>query len=62
MTSLHAELVKRLRVLTLNLLPVEVEADSLTDVTSRVITPAVITAYTAAAGDFVEAVRVGDAS
>jgi hypothetical protein len=54
-----SELVNRLRALTLVLLPVEVDAESLNDPTSRVITPQVIAAYTAAAGDFVEAVRVG---
>ena len=52
-----AELVKRLRALTLNLLPVEVDPLSINDPTSRVITPQVITAYRGAAGDFAEAVR-----
>lgn len=51
------ELVKRLRALTLNLLPVEVDPLSINDPTSRVITPEVITAYRGAAGDFTEAVR-----
>ncbi|RDB19925.1 Calcium channel YVC1 [Hypsizygus marmoreus] len=49
------KLVKRLRALTLTLLPVEVDPDSIDDPTSRVITPQVISAYKAAAGDFVEA-------
>ncbi|KAF8915320.1 hypothetical protein CPB85DRAFT_1293894 [Mucidula mucida] len=49
------KLVKRLRALTLTLLPVEVHPDSLDDPTSRIITPQVISAYRAAAGDFVEA-------
>ncbi|KAJ7786312.1 hypothetical protein B0H16DRAFT_1355621 [Mycena metata] len=49
------KLVKRLRSLTLALLPVEVDPDSINDPTSRVITPAVVKAYRAAAGDFVEA-------
>ncbi|KAG6878578.1 hypothetical protein C0993_003033 [Termitomyces sp. T159_Od127] len=50
------KLVKRLRALTLALLPVEVDAASINASTSRVITPNVISAYKAAAGDFVEAV------
>jgi len=51
------ELVRRLRALTLNLLPVEVDPLSINDPTSRVITPEVIAAYRGAAGDFTEAVR-----
>ncbi|KAG8716244.1 hypothetical protein FRC11_006638 [Ceratobasidium sp. 423] len=50
-----AKLIKRLRALTLKLLPLEVEVDIITDPTSRVITPAVISAYIEAAGDFGEA-------
>ncbi|KAL9713203.1 Calcium channel yvc1 [Leucoagaricus gongylophorus] len=46
------KLVKRLRALTLRLLPVEVDPESLTDPTSRVITHKVISAYHAAGGDF----------
>ncbi len=42
--------------MTLRLLPVEVPMDSLSDPTSRVITPQVINAYIASAGDFMEAV------
>lgn len=53
---LYSELVKRLRALTLTLLPVEVDPESINDPTSRVITPRVIGAYRAAAGDFIEAV------
>ncbi|KAF9054955.1 calcium activated cation channel [Hymenopellis radicata] len=49
------KLVKRLRALTLTLLPVEVHPDSLNDPTGRIITPQVISAYRAAAGDFVDA-------
>ncbi|KAJ7068566.1 calcium activated cation channel [Mycena amicta] len=49
------KLVKRLRALTLTLLPVEVDPDKINEPTSRVITPGVIKAYYAAAGDFVEA-------
>ncbi|THV08302.1 calcium activated cation channel [Dendrothele bispora CBS 962.96] len=50
-----SRLVARLRALTLRLLPVEVEPKDLSTPTSRIITPEVISAYTAAAGDFVEA-------
>ncbi|KAI0082361.1 calcium activated cation channel [Panus rudis PR-1116 ss-1] len=49
------KLVKRLRLMTLTLLPIEVPLESLNDPTSRVITPQVISAYIDAAGDFVEA-------
>jgi hypothetical protein len=52
------ELIKRVRLLTLELLPVQVAPDDLTEITSRVITPKVVAAYTAAAGDFIEAVSV----
>ncbi|KAI0940130.1 hypothetical protein AcV5_001321 [Taiwanofungus camphoratus] len=47
-------LVRRVRTLTLKLLPVEVPPDSINDPTSRVITPQVIDGYIAAAGDFFE--------
>jgi hypothetical protein len=50
------ELVKRLRALTLQLLPVEVSVEEIKNPTSRVITLQVIAAYKAAAGDFLEAV------
>jgi hypothetical protein len=50
------ELIKRLRILTLALLPLEVNRESINDPTSRIITPKVISAYTEAAGDLVEAV------
>ncbi|KAK0453779.1 hypothetical protein EV421DRAFT_1766345 [Armillaria borealis] len=49
------KLVKRLRALTLTLLPVEVSPTSLSEPTSRIITPQVIAAYRDSAGDFVEA-------
>ncbi|KAF8165552.1 calcium activated cation channel [Crassisporium funariophilum] len=49
------KLVKRIRALTLTLLPVEVDPKSISDPTSRVITPQVITAFRGAAGDFAEA-------
>ncbi|KAK0206687.1 hypothetical protein DFS33DRAFT_1316372 [Desarmillaria ectypa] len=49
------KLVKRLRALTLTLLPVEVSPTSLSEPTSRIITPQVIAAYRQSAGDFVEA-------
>ncbi|KAH9179551.1 calcium activated cation channel [Lactarius sanguifluus] len=50
-----ARLIKRLRILTLSLLPVEVDPQSINEPTSRVITPQVISAYIAAGGDLVEA-------
>lgn len=49
------KLVKRLRALTLALLPVEVDPASVNAPTSRIITPQVIAAYRASSGDFVEA-------
>ncbi|KAG6830324.1 hypothetical protein H0H92_001259 [Tricholoma furcatifolium] len=49
------KLIKRLRALTLVLLPVEVDIADINGATSRVITPQVISAYQAAAGDFLEA-------
>ncbi|KAF7301930.1 hypothetical protein MIND_00759100 [Mycena indigotica] len=49
------KLVKRIRALTLTLLPVEVDPEKINEPTSRVITPKVIKAYYDAAGDFVEA-------
>lgn len=52
------ELVRRIRTLTLTLLPVEVPLESIDDPTSRIITPQVITAYMAAAGDLLEAVSL----
>jgi hypothetical protein len=50
------ELIKRLRLLTLTLLPLEVDPKTINDPTSRVITPKVIAAYTEAAGTLTEAV------
>ncbi|GHJ83748.1 hypothetical protein NliqN6_0150 [Naganishia liquefaciens] len=50
------KIVKRIRVMTYKLLPVEVEADALTDPTSSIITPKVIQAYSRCGGDFAEAV------
>ncbi|KAG2156276.1 hypothetical protein DEU56DRAFT_766342 [Suillus clintonianus] len=49
------KLVKRLRALATKLLPVEVDEKSINDPTSRIITPHVISAFSDAAGDFVEA-------
>lgn len=49
------KLIRRLRALTLQLLPIEVPPESISDPTSRIITPQVIKAYIAAAGDLVEA-------
>ncbi|KAI0375859.1 hypothetical protein BV20DRAFT_959903 [Pilatotrama ljubarskyi] len=48
-------LVRRVKIMTLKLLPVEVPPDSISDPTSRIITPQVINAYIEAAGDFMEA-------
>lgn len=53
---ISSELVRRLRTLTMTLLPLEVPPESISDPTSRIITPQVIKAYIAAAGDLVEAV------
>ena len=53
---IFTELIKRLRILTLTLLPLEVDPESINDPTSRIITPNVISAYTQAAGNLVEAV------
>lgn len=49
------KLVKRLRALATKLLPVEVDVESINDPTSRIITPNVVSAFSDAAGDFVEA-------
>ncbi|KAG1846767.1 hypothetical protein DFJ58DRAFT_798534 [Suillus subalutaceus] len=49
------KLVKRLKALATKLLPVEVDVMSINDPTSRIITPNVISAFSDAAGDFVEA-------
>ncbi|KAI0089070.1 calcium activated cation channel [Irpex rosettiformis] len=49
------KLVRRLRTLTLTLLPLQVPLDSINDPTSRIITPRVVQAYIAAGGDLVEA-------
>ena len=46
-----------MRVMTLELLPVEVSPAAINEPTSRVITPQVISTYIATAGDFHEAVR-----
>ncbi|KDQ08892.1 hypothetical protein BOTBODRAFT_165491 [Botryobasidium botryosum FD-172 SS1] len=46
------KLVKRLRALTLTLLPLEVDVDALTEPASYIITREVINAYSKAAGDF----------
>jgi len=55
--SFFTEIIKRLRALTLKLLPLQVDPESLTDPTSRIITPKVIAAYSKAAGDYGECVR-----
>lgn len=55
-SQLTIELVKRLRALTLQLLPVQVQPSEINEVTSRIITREVILAYKRAAGDFEETV------
>ncbi|KZT60703.1 calcium activated cation channel [Calocera cornea HHB12733] len=50
-----SRIVKRLRAMVLDLIPIEIEESSLIDSTSRIITPAVINAFGKAAGDFQEA-------
>ncbi|RXK41316.1 calcium activated cation channel [Tremella mesenterica] len=50
------ELVKRIRALTIRLLPVEVELTDITDATSSIITPEVIRSFALCGGDFGEAV------
>ncbi|KAH9977639.1 calcium activated cation channel [Lactifluus volemus] len=50
-----AKLIKRLRILTSTLLPLEVDPKSISDPTSRIVTPSVVSAYIGAAGDLVEA-------
>ncbi|KAF9076993.1 calcium activated cation channel [Rhodocollybia butyracea] len=49
------KLIKRLRALTLKLLPGQVDSQEINGATSRIITQQVISAYRAAAGDFEEA-------
>ncbi|KAF8622048.1 hypothetical protein AX15_007201 [Amanita polypyramis BW_CC] len=49
------KLVKRLRAMILQLLPVEVSPAEIREPTSRIVTLQVVTAFMAAAGDFVEA-------
>lgn len=51
-----AELIKRLRALTLRLLPHEVDVKIISAPTSRIITPLVMLSYMEAAGDFGDAV------
>lgn len=46
------ELIKRLRALTLRLLPLEVDVKTINDPTNRIITPLVMLSYMEAAGDF----------
>ncbi|KAH9943256.1 uncharacterized protein BXZ73DRAFT_87627 [Epithele typhae] len=52
--TMASGLARRVRALTLKLLPIEVSPDSISEPTSRIITSRVINAYIAAAGDFVE--------
>lgn len=51
-----AGLIKRLRALTLRLLPLEVDVKTINDPTNRIITPRVMSSYMQAAGDFGDAV------
>lgn len=53
-----AELIKRLRALTLRLLPLEVDVKTINDPTNRIITPLVMLSYMEAAGDFGDAVSL----
>ncbi|KAF8311893.1 calcium activated cation channel [Clavulina sp. PMI_390] len=48
-------IVKRLRALTLKLLPLEVDPELIAEPNSRITTPAVVKAYSKAAGDFEDA-------
>ncbi|KAJ9094974.1 hypothetical protein QFC21_005767 [Naganishia friedmannii] len=50
------KIVKRIRVMTYKLLPVEVDVDDITDPTSSIVTPDVIKAYSKCGGDFAEAI------
>lgn len=50
--------MRRVRTLTLKLLPLEVPLETISDPTSRIITPQVVNAYIAAAGDFTDAVSM----
>ncbi|OWZ56704.1 calcium activated cation channel [Cryptococcus neoformans var. grubii Br795] len=50
------KLVKRCRAMVVKLLPVEVELSQITDATSSIITPQVITSFAKSGGDFGEAV------
>lgn len=54
--KMSVELVKRLRALTLTLIPVELDPKDLIIPTSRIISPRVITKFQQAAGDYEEAV------
>jgi len=51
-----AELIKRLRALTLRLLPLEVDVKIINEPINRIITPRVMLSYMEAAGDFGDAV------
>lgn len=55
-TKTVAELIKRLRALTLRLLPLEVDVKIINEPINRIITPRVMLAYMEAAGDFGDAV------
>lgn len=48
--------MKRLRALTLRLLPVEVEEEEITGASSSIVSPEVVDVYEEAGGDFREAI------
>lgn len=53
---MNEELVKRCRAMIIKLLPVEVGLSQITDATSSVITPEVISSFAKSGGDFGKAV------
>jgi hypothetical protein len=50
------KLVKRVRLMILKLIPVEVNLEDITDATSSIVSPGVVAAFAQAGGDFSEAV------
>jgi hypothetical protein len=50
------KLVKRVRLMILKLIPVEVNLEDITDATSSIVSPVVVAAFAQAGGDFSEAV------
>ena len=55
-SNVIVELIKRLRALTLRLLPLEVDVKTINNPTNRIITPLVMLSYMEAAGDYGDAV------